>query len=212
VTDGAVFVAGVPATVKIIAADSGGVGEVELTVDGQVWKTWPADGEPIFEAVLEWVPEVEGTHQVGVVVYDSSGVPSQLAAYAVTVLPAGTTAPAAPTEPATDTIPPAVSISAAEDKINVGGDFDIYTNAVDEGGVVKLELWIGGVVRATWAYEGPPEDVAQSVFETLIWRNASEGEFECYVKAWDSAGNVGESTRIELTAAVLGTPTPLTLP
>jgi hypothetical protein len=226
-TDGATFVAGVPATVKFIAADSNGVGSIEITVDGAVWKTWEADGEAVYTAELEWIPEVEGVHQVGVVVYDVTGVASQLAAYEVTVLPAGNPTPVPPTvvsaspvpgatSPATpaaaDGIPPAVSISAENADIEVGADFDIHTNAVDEGGVVKLELWVGDRLRDTWIFEGTPEELSQSVFRTLIWRNPPEGRYDAYVKAWDSAGNVGESIRVRVTASVMATETPLALP
>jgi hypothetical protein len=225
--DQATFVAGVPASVSLIAADSNGVSRVEITVDGESWRTWEADGETVFKTDIEWVPEAVGLHQVGVVVYDTNGVPSQLAAYPVTVLEAGnptpvppTAVPASPvpgatppaTPPAADAIPPAVSISAENADIALGGDFDIHTNAVDEGGVVKLELWIGGVIRDTWDFEGSPEEVQQSVFRTMIWRNAGEGNWDCFVRAWDTAGNVGQSITIELSATSSVTPTPLTLP
>ncbi len=204
--EGTVFVEGQQVGVAVLAADSDGIKSAGLVIDGDVVSTLEGTSGQIFQGTLTWTPDSPGEHTAGVIVYDNSGGVADLQARRVIVLPAGTAPPPATAPPPGDTTPPAVSIEVLDGSVSVGDDVDVAVNAVDESGIVKLELYADGEVVVTWNYDPSTGTAPQSAFQTLVWRDAEEGDYDLYVKATDSAGNVGQSATesVEVSAADSG--------
>jgi hypothetical protein len=191
--EGTTFVVGTEVGVAVLASDSDGIGSAGLLVDGEVVATLEGTSGTLFQGTLLWTPSTPGPHNVGVVVYDSTGAVADVAARQVTVVEASAPAPAPSATPAGDTVPPAVSITPLETEVSAGSDVDVAVNAVDSAGVVSMELYVNGEVKDSWQYDPASGPAPQSAFETLTWRDSSAGEHQVYVTATDTAGNVGQS-------------------
>lgn len=196
--EGTTFVQGQEVGVAVLAADSDGIKSAGLVIDGEVVSTLEGTSGEIFQGTLTWTPEMPGQFMAAVIVYDNNGGVADFAARQVIVLPAGTALPPATATPAGDTTPPSVSIAPLENPVAVGGDVDIAVNAVDESGIVQLEMYVDGEIQVTWDYDPAAGAAPQSAFQTLTWRDAEAGEYEIYVTATDSAGNVGQSEIVEV--------------
>jgi hypothetical protein len=189
------YFVGMPAQALVLAADSDGVSSVDLTVDGQ-----PVDSVPVtspdtaFQGTLDWTPSHAGPHDAVVSVRDTTGLVTQAKWVVLQVLdpPAGAT-PVPPAPPSGDTIAPSVSIAPEDNELSAGQDVDIAVNAVDAGGVVKMELYANDTLVETWNYDASKGPAAASVFYTFTFRNVSADQYDVYVKAYDSSGNVGQS-------------------
>lgn len=197
------------AQLAVLAGDSDGIDRVDLQVDGQTVSTLAANKATDFQGILAWTPDAAGEHSAVVIVFDALGLPAQaeqrtlnVAAAEPTAAPAQpnpTKAPAPTAVPPTavprDTTPPTVSITPLTPHVLPGEDIQIATNAVDESGIVKLELYMSNRLVDTWKHDpasGPPP---RSAFQTLHFRRARAGQYDAWVRAYDAAGNVGESVR-----------------
>ncbi len=193
------------AQLAVLTGDSDGVDRVELQIDGQVVSTLTANQATEFQGVLSWTPDKEGDHNAVVIVFDKLGLPGQAEQRTVTVLPGEpTTAPPAtgapappPTNPPPTPMPaadrPAVSITPLNPRIEPGQDFQIATNAVSDAGIVRLELFMNDRLVDTWRHDeasGPP---SRSVYRTLHMRNARQGQYDAFVRAFAADGQVGQS-------------------
>jgi hypothetical protein len=196
------YFVGWTAGAAVLAADSDGVGAVELLVDEQLKDSVPlASPGTLYQGTLTWTPDHAGPHNVVVQVRDAIGLVTQARWVVVQVLdpPAGATAPPAPATPipgatpSGDTVPPSVSIAPADNEINQGEDVDVAVNAVDQGGVVKMELYADDQLVETWTYDPSQGAPLPSVFHTFTYRDVPEGQYDVYVRAYDSAGNMGQS-------------------
>jgi hypothetical protein len=194
-TSGMAFLAGTPQQALSIAADPGGIERVDLMLGTTVVATTPGNGQPLLEAVQEWTPTDVGMLNVTVVAYDIDGNPSTFDTVQVAVVgpstPVPTAAPTAvpPTPGPPDAGPPAVSITLETREAVTGQSVDLYVNAVDDTGVVTLEVYMNGEqVRVT-----PVDPVQKSVFRTYVWRSARTGRYDVFVRAIDTVGNVGQS-------------------
>jgi hypothetical protein len=201
--------AGREAQMAVLTADSDGVDRVELQIDGQVVSTVSANQATEFQGVLAWTPEAAGDVNAVVIVFDAMGLPGQAEQRTLTVRPAdptavpppaGATAVPAPTAvPPTavpsDTTPPAVSITPLTPRVAPGEDIQIAANAVDDSGVVLLELFMSGRLVDSSRHDPATGPAPKSMFRTLHFRNARVGQYDAWVRATDSAGNVGESVR-----------------
>lgn len=199
--EGRLFYVGQEVGVEVLAADSDGVASAGLVVNGEVVSTAQATSGQSFQGTLMWTPTAPGPYNVGVIVYDTNGKVADAKVRSVTVLPAPTALPAgAPTVPpatpipntatsAADTNPPAVSMELLETTVTVGSDVDAAVNAVDSVGVVLLQMFVDGQMQDQWQYDPSTGPAPTSAFETLTWRNSTEGQHEIYVSATDAAGN-----------------------
>ncbi len=189
------YYVGVEAGALVLAADSDGLGAVDLFVDGRLENTVDL-GRPdtAYQGTLFWTPATAGNHEVVLEVRDSLATVTQATWVTVEVAeaPAGG-APVAPATPSGDTVPPAVSIELGNDEINAGEDVDVFVNAVDQGGVVTMELYANDELVETWTHDASQGAPLTSVFHTFTYRNVAEGQYDVYVKAYDSAGNAGQS-------------------
>jgi hypothetical protein len=189
------YFVGVPAAAAVLAADSDGLSAVELHIDGQLTDSVPfASPSTLFQGTLNWTPSHAGPHEAMVSVRDGTGAVTQAKWITVDVLdpPAGAT-PVPAATPSGDTVPPSVSIAPASTEVSPGEDVDIAVNAVDQGGVVTMELYADDSLVETWNYDASQGAAQTSVFHTFTYRSVPEGQYDVYVKAYDTAGNVGQS-------------------
>jgi hypothetical protein len=88
-----------------------------------------------------------------------------------------------------------VSITPLTPRVEPGQDIQVATNAVSDAGIVKLELYASGKLVDTWTHDpasGPPD---RSVFQTLHFRRAREGQYDVWVHAIAADGQVGVSVK-----------------
>ncbi len=115
------------------------------------------------------------TYYFAITAYDTSGVES---AYSniVTI---------------SESAPPSVSITSPANNSSVSGTVSVTANASDNAGVVKVELYVNGVLTAS-------DSSAPYLF---AWDTAplSVGSYTLSAKAYDAAGNVGLSGNLSVT-------------
>lgn len=104
-------------------------------------------------------------------------------AFLIIGTPMPTTPPPTPT---TDTTLPVVKISSPQDGSVVSGRVSITANATDNTGVTKIEVYIDGALKTS--------TTSSSVASTWNTRKASRGIHSITVKAYDAAGNIGQTT------------------
>ncbi|ABQ26507.1 Ig-like domain-containing protein [Geotalea uraniireducens] len=90
-----------------------------------------------------------------------------------------------------DTTPPTVSISSPAGNTNVSGTVTVSTSASDNVGVTRVEFYVNGVLQAT--------DTASPY--TVSWNATAvaNGTYILTAKAYDAAGNVGQSGNVTVT-------------
>jgi len=81
--------------------------------------------------------------------------------------------------------PPVVSIASPANAINVGGTVSISVNATDNVGVSKVEFYVNGVLKAT--------DTATPYVYSWDTTTLAPGAYTLLARAYDAAGNVGQS-------------------
>lgn len=96
--------------------------------------------------------------------------------------------PPPPPPPTTDTTLPTVSITTPTSGSYVSGNTNVLVTVNDNVGVVKVELWIDGVLKSS---------KTTAPFTNKFQANAlSSGAHTVQCRAYDAAGNVGYSTSI----------------
>ena len=96
-----------------------------------------------------------------------------------------------PTPTPTDTIAPTVSVTAPGNNATVSGTVSVAASASDNVGVSKVEFYINGILKAT--------DTAAPYNYSWNTTSAADGVYTTAAKAYDAAGNVGQSTNITVT-------------
>ncbi len=93
---------------------------------------------------------------------------------------------AASVNPTSDSTPPVTSIIAPTEGQNVSNTVSVLTSATDNVGVMKVELYVDGVLTGT----------SSTAPFTIKWatRKAKAGMHTLKSKAYDGAGNVGVSS------------------
>ena len=99
--------------------------------------------------------------------------------------PPPTTPP--PPPPTSDTTVPVVSISAPTNGSTIGNKTNITASASDNSSVTKTEIYIDGILKTSSTTSG-------SISYSWNSRKASRGTHTITVKAYDAAGNVGQSS------------------
>lgn len=99
--DGAAVRIGEVVEVGSVTTAEAGVARVELSVDGVVVRRdSPPSGSPTtFSIAQPWVPEAEGRATVGVVAFDTAGIPSEMATVTLQVVAASGEGPTQSPEP-----------------------------------------------------------------------------------------------------------------
>ncbi|BCS54949.1 DUF4082 domain-containing protein [Geobacter sp. SVR] len=122
------------------------------------------------------------TYYFAVTAYDASGTES---AYSNIVSVAEATAPS-------------VSITAPANSAVIAGTTSVTLNASDNVGVSKVELYVDGVLNGT--------DTATPYLFSLNTLQMAVGQHTLLAKAYDAAGNVGQSSSVTVTVATDTTP------
>ena len=84
--------------------------------------------------------------------------------------------------------PPVVSVTSPSNNSSVGGSISVTANATDNVGVTKVEFYVNGVLQSS-------DTASPYVFS---WNTASlaSGSYALMAKAYDAAGNVGQSSDV----------------
>ena len=155
--------------VQVAASDNVGVASVSLKVDGVLLGS---DNTAPFAFTWNTPGVSDGVHSLTATALDAAGNVAN-ASLSVTVNNAG------------DTTAPTVAISSPANGATVSGNVSVSINAADNVGVVKVELYVDGQLKAT----------STSAPYGTKWnaRRETAGSHTLQSKAYDSAGNVGLS-------------------
>ncbi|ADI84783.1 Ig-like domain-containing protein [Geobacter sulfurreducens] len=163
-------------SVAISATDNVGVTSVELYVDGVLKGT---DTSSPYSVSLNTTQLSAGTHTLQAKAYDAAGNVGQSTAFSVTVV--------------NDTTAPTASITSPTSSSTVSGTVTVNVSATDAMGVSKVELYVNGTLYATYG----------SAPYSITWNTSSyaNGTYTLQAKAYDAAGNVGQSSSVTVTVS-----------
>lgn len=163
-------------SVAISATDNVGVTSVELYVDGVLKGT---DTSSPYSVSLNTTQLSAGTHTLQAKAYDAAGNVGQSTAFSVTVV--------------NDTTAPTASITSPAGSSTVSGTVTVNVSATDAMGVSKVELYVNGSLYATYG----------SAPYSITWNTSSyaNGTYTLQAKAYDAAGNVGQSSSVTVTVS-----------
>ncbi len=91
-----------------------------------------------------------------------------------------------------ESLAPSVSLLSPSNNSKVSGTVSVIANATDNVGVAKVEFYINGVLSAS--------DTASPYLFSWDTTLLSAGNYVLFAKAYDAAGNVGQSENITVTA------------
>jgi hypothetical protein len=157
-------------SVQVAAGDNVGVSSVSLSVDGVL-----SGGDNTAPYSFTWntTAAANGAHTLTATAGDGAGNTTSTS-IVVTV------------SNLSDTTVPTISITSPANGGTVAGNVSVLVSAADNVGVVKVELYVDGQLKAT----------SMSVPFTTKWNTKREarGAHTLQCKAYDAAGNVGTST------------------
>lgn len=161
-------------TVSVTAGDNLDVAKVEYFVDGTM-----AGSDTASPYSFIWNTSLlsSGPHTLLAKAYDAAGNVGESAAVTVTV--------------ANDTTPPTAAIASPANGSTLSGTATVSITAADNIGTAKVELYLNGTLFAT--YGSAPYDVS---WNTIAQAN---GPFILTARAYDAAGNVGQSSAVTVT-------------
>ena len=102
------------------------------------------------------------------------------------------------TAPAPDTTAPTVSLTNPANNATVSGTVSLTANATDDVGVSKVEFYVNGSLQAT--------DTSTPYLYSWDTSSLAAGSYTLMAKAYDSAGNVGQSSTVTVTIVKDTTP------
>jgi glutamine cyclotransferase len=88
-------------------------------------------------------------------------------------------------------VPPTISISSPASNASVSGVVSVTANASDNVGVTKVEFYVNGVLKAT--------DTAAPYAYSWDTSSLTAGSYTLTAKAYDAAGNIGQSGTVSVT-------------
>lgn len=162
------------------ATDDVGVSSVSFAVNGATVATTDA---PPYQASWDTATVPDGNYDVGVRAVDAAGN-ATTATVRVTV--ANSTAP----QPPVDTTAPSVRIVSPTEGAQVSGTVTIATEAQDDVGVAKVELYVDGALKAT--------STKLPFSFRLNVKPLAPGWHALSCKAYDAAGNAGTSASVSV--------------
>jgi hypothetical protein len=166
----------VSGTVNVTASadDNVGVTTTELYVDGAL-RTYSTSGSLSFS--WDTAQETDGQHTLVAKAYDAAGNVGTSSTVTVTV------------RNQSDTVAPAVTITSPSDGLVITRlkKVSIAANGADNIAVSKMEVYTDGALRASSA-------TGSISYTWSINRSVKAGTHTITVKAYDAAGNVGQSS------------------
>jgi hypothetical protein len=157
-------------SVNVSASDNVGVTKVELRADGSLLATATISPYSFF---WDSTTAANGSHSLTATTYDAAGNTSSAS---VTVSVSNQS----------DTIAPTVTISSPANGSTIGSKVTINASATDNVGVVSMEVYVDGVLKGS--------STSGSVSVSWSSRKATSGSHTILVKAYDAAGNIGQSS------------------
>jgi len=163
------------ATISATASDNVGVSKVEFYVNGVLKAT---DTASPYSYAWNTTAVANGSYTLLAKAYDAAGNVGQSSA-SVTV-----------NNPVADTTVPTVAISSPAASATVSGTATISATASDNVGVSKVEFYVNGVLKAT--------DTASPYSYAWNTTAVANGSYTLLAKAYDAAGNVGQSSSVSV--------------
>ena len=157
--------------VTVNATDNVAVTKVDLYVNGQAVSS--AAIAP-FTYNLDSTTLANGAHTIYAKAYDAAGNVGQSTNVTVYVL--------------NDTTPPAATITTPSNGTTAGGVVTVNASASDDVGVTKVDFYVNNVLQAS--------DAISPFSYNWNTGNVSDGDYQLSAKAYDAAGNVGQSSNV----------------
>jgi len=174
-----------PTTTTLIASCS--VSPTTATLGQSVtWSLLPMGGTGAYTIVWSGTDGLSGNGLAMFKSYSSVGTKTgsvTVTSGAQTITQACNNSVVVSTTSTADIISPTVSITSPLNGTSVSSFISIYADAADNVGVTKVELFVDGVFKAT---------VTQNPY-AFSWLASPIGSHALMVKAYDAAGNVGQS-------------------
>ncbi len=162
------------ATVTATASDNVGVTKVELYVNGTLKAT---DTTAPYNYAWNTKNVVNGNYTLTAKAYDAAGNVGQSGNITVAV-----------NNTVADTTAPTVSVTAPANNSTVSGTATVTATASDNVGVTKVEFYVNGALNAT--------DTTAPYNYAWNTKNVANGNYTLTAKAYDAAGNVGQSGNV----------------
>ena len=157
------------------ASDNIGVTKVEFYLNGALKAT---DTASPYSYAWDTRTAANGSYTLTAKAYDAAGNVGQAGNVVVTVNNPDTTAPT-------------VSVTAPANNATVSGTATVTATASDNIGVTKVEFYLNGVLKAT--------DTAGPYSYAWDTRTAANGSYTLIARAYDAAGNVGQTGNVVVT-------------
>jgi thermitase len=161
-------------SINISATDNVGITKIELYRNGGLVGTTTTSPYGLF---WDTTTNNNGSYSLTAKAYDASGNVGSSSPVTVTVNN---------TAVITDTIAPTVSISSPTNGASIGNNVTVKASATDNVGVRAMEVYIDGMLRAS-------STSGSITANKLNTRKLPAGSHTITVKAYDAAGNVGQS-------------------
>jgi hypothetical protein len=161
-------------SVTATASDNVGVAKVEFYVNASLQAT---DTSSPYSFSWNTTSVANGSYTLSAKAYDAASNVGSSANVSVTVNN-------------TDTTVPTVSISSPSNSATINGTVSVTATASDNVGVAKVEFYVNGALQAT--------DTSSPY--SFSWNTTSVANGSCTLsaKAYDAAGNVGQSQNVAL--------------
>ena len=176
-------------TVSASATDNVAVRKVEILVNGVV--KYSATAAP-YSFSWDTTAATNGVYTVISKAYDAAGNVGQSSSISVTV-----------NNPVPDKAAPSVSVTAPANNATVSGTVSVSASATDNVAVSKVEILVNGVV--TYTATAAPYSFSWDTTAT------TNGVYTLSSKAYDAAGNVGQSTTVTTTVNNIAVVTPVVI-
>lgn len=161
-------------SVTVGATDNVGVSRVEFYLDGVLKGT---DTTSPYLYSWDTTTSTPGLHTLIARAYDAAGNFGESSAVTVTVV--------------NDIFAPAVSLTSPAAKATVSGTVSITASASDNIGVSRVEFYLNNTIQAA----------VNTVPYSYNWNtvNSTNGSYILSAKAYDAAGNIGQSNNVLVT-------------
>lgn len=171
-------------TITASASDNVGVSKVEFYKNGVLLS---ATNVAPFSYNWNTTTDANGGYTLTAKAYDNTGNVGQSANVLVTV-----------NNPVADTTAPTVAVTAPANSAIVSGTVSVTASASDNVGVSKVEFYVNSILAAT--------DTVSPFAYSWNTALAANGTYSIMAKAYDSAGNVGQSVYVSTTVKNTITP------
>ena len=186
--------------IQAAAIDEVGVTQLELWVDNQLY-TYVAsqnpNGQVPLTATFAWIPTTVGSHTLMLRTYDNQAQSNDSAQVKITIV---------------DTHTPTLTVTWERTNAQANEPITVTITALDASGIQRIELWSGKDTYTIMTSANPARQTSMSV--QMNWQSANVGDFPLLVRAYNTDGNMKESSPqiINVLRPGQSTPVPTTVP